>query len=174
MDISMKAFQWLNDSFEFAHKAAFWLNGILPRTLEEPLVIEGASNFGELGDQLNKKWTFACPDFLGELVQETQEDTLIEEMKAYREKFNHFCSSFPITKKPTNREVFFEDYENGHSCLVLIIESDTNFHAVEVFLAEVFDIYKRYLRVHKVVLGEIKIVTLQYPPSIEPLLQGAH
>ena len=39
-----------------------------------------------------------------------------------------------------------------------MIESDmdTNFHGVRVFLEDVFDIYKRYLRVHKIASGKIK------------------
>lgn len=170
-DISMKALRWLKRNYSDAQEASYWINEILSGTQEEPPVTEGVSNFGELGDQLQKKWRFANPGVLEQLVEETQDATLIQQMREYGERFKHFCSSFPITQKPKYSEVFFEEYDPSQPCLVLIIESDTNFYAVEVFLAEVFDIYKRYLRVHKVVLGEVKKVTLQYPPSIEPLLE---
>ena len=46
----------------------------------------------------------------------------------------------------------------------------TYFDDIELFLREVFDIYRRYLRVHKIEPGCVK-VTLQFDANMEPFLQ---
>ena len=171
-DISMKAREHLKAKYSDAKEAAWWLNETLGGTLNEPLVVKGSvSDYAQLGEQLQNKWRFANPDFLEQLIQEIEDTGLIEQMKIYRKKFDQFCSSFPITKDTTNNEVFFEDYDPSQPCLVLIIEWDTNFRAIEVFLEDVFGIYKQYLRVHKIKSGDIKKVTLQFPQSMEPQLE---
>ena len=172
-DISCQARQWLESRYPEAKGAAWWLNETLRGRKDEPLVVEGSvSDYGELGDQLQKKWSFTNPDFLEQLIGET-DITLIQQMSEYRKKFDCFCCSFPISNQTIDKEVRFEDYDPYQPCLVLMIESDmdTNFHGVRVFLEDVFDIYKRYLRVHKIASGKIKKVTLQYQPNMEPQIQ---
>ena len=172
-NISMKARRWLKDTYPDAQEAAWWLNDTLGGSQDEPLVVEASkSDYGKIGDQLQKKWSFTNPDFLEQLIGE-MDTTLIEQMRDYRKKFDCFCRSFPISNQTIDKEVFFEDHDPSQPCLVLMIESDidTNFHDVRVFLEDVFDIYKRYLRVHKIASGKVRKVTLQYPPNMGPHLQ---
>ena len=83
-DISCRARQWLESHYPKAKGAAWWLNETLRGRKDEPLVIEGSvSDYGELGDQLQKKWSFTNPDFLEQLIGET-DITLIQQMSEYR------------------------------------------------------------------------------------------
>ena len=146
---------------------AVWLNEILRGTQDEPLAIEvNVDNYDELFRKLQQKWSFTRPIFLQQLTKSIENDTLSQQMKAYMEEYNSFCSSLKLKE-----EVSLEDHDPSNPCLILIFESGTTFADIEVFLQEVFSIYKRYLRVHKIEPGSVKVI-LQFPTSMEPLLQA--
>ena len=92
--------------------------------------------------------------------------SLSKRMKDYSAEYDEICRSF--TK--LNEHVSLEDYDSSKPCLVLIFESGTTFDNVQIFLDEVFGIYRRYLRVHKIMPGSVKLI-LQFPDSMKPLLQ---
>ena len=108
------------------------------------------------------------------LIQDSCKDSLraqkmklsLNEWANYNEEFKYVRRSIPIN----NQEVTFEDYDLNKPCLILIFESITYFNDIEIFLDEVFHIYRRYLRVHKIKPGCVE-VTLQFPANMELLLQ---
>ena len=93
-------------------------------------------------------------------------------MEEYRKWFDHFCQSFPINNKMTENPVELEPCDPGQPCLVILFESISKFYDIDVFLTDVFKIYKRYLRVHKIELGSVQRVTVQFAESMEPHLQA--
>ena len=93
-------------------------------------------------------------------------------MQAYKEKFDDFCHSFPINNETAAKLVQFEPCDPRQPCLVLIFESVSKFYDIEVFLIDVFNIYKCYLRVHKIELGSVQKVTAQFTASMKPHLQA--
>ena len=154
--------------------AASWLNEILRGTQNEPLIVEeSAPDYSNLFRQLQKKWSFTNHDLLQQLLDKLKDDLLNEKMKVYKESFDTFCHSFSSLLPSINNESVtrFEPCDPSQPCLVLIFESVSKFYDIEVFLTDVFSIHKRYLRVHKIELGSIKKVTLQFAPSMKPLLQ---
>ena len=65
------------------------------------------------------------------------------------------------------KPIIFEDFDPKMPCLILELKSITFFGDIDTFLKDVFGIYNRYLRIHKIKRGSI-IVTLQFPADIEP------
>ena len=145
---------------------AVWVNEVFRGPQNEPLIVEGSvSEYSDLFRQLQKKWSFTNPTLLEQLLEKLKNDTLIQKLALYTERFNTFCSKFPIDKA-----VRFEHYDPSQPCLVLILNFKT-FHGIKVFLEDVFDIYARYLRVHMIKPGSIKEVTIQFPSSMTMLVQ---
>ena len=146
---------------------AVWLNEKLRGAQDEPLAIEvDVKNYDELFRALQQRWSFTRPTFLQQLTKIIKNEALSQKMKEYIEKYNSFCSSLKL-----NKTASLEDYDSSKPCLILIFESGTTFEDVEVFLRDVFSIYTRYLRVHKIEPGSVKVI-LQFPASMEPLLQA--
>ena len=125
-------------------------------------------NHDALQKLLLTKWSFTNSQFLQGLVESTEDEALIKRMNNYNEEFKYVRYSIPIS----NQEVTFEDYDPNKPCLILIFESITYFNDIEIFLDEVFHIYRRYLRVHKIKPGCVK-VTLQFDANMKPFLQDS-
>ena len=83
-----------------------------------------------------------------------------------------FVTLFQSTRRPKAKSVQFEPRDPRQPCLVIIFESISKFFNIEVFLTDVFKIYKRYLRVHKIDLDSVQRVTVQFAASMEPHLQA--
>ena len=79
--------------------------------------------------------------------------------------------SFVPLFQSKKKSVEFEPFDPKQPCLVLIFESATNWYNIELFLIEVFNIYQRYLRVHKIEMDSVQKVTLQFATSMEPHFQ---
>ena len=97
---------------------------------------------------LQGKWNFTNTNILEGFIQKTKDKDLIGRMKKYNEDFNYVRHSIPIS----DQKIVFEQFHCDKPCLVLILQNITYFDDIEIFLREVFDIYRRYLRVHKAVL----------------------
>ena len=168
-DIAVVALRWLDKRYPKAKDAARWLNEILKGLQSEQLVVPSSSvsNDGTLSDQLSQKWTFTNPVLLQKLVTKIGNEELIERMKQYKENFKCVRRSIPIS----DQEVTFETFDPRNKCLILILENISDFDDIELFLGKVFDIYKRYLRIHKIEPGCIK-VTLQFDASMESHIQA--
>ena len=167
-DIVVQALKWLDHRYPETKDAVRWLNATLRGLQSEPLVVPSSSVSDNipLDDQLQKKWSFTNPAILEGLVEKTNDRDLTERMKKYNENFKYVCRSIPIS----NQEIIFERFNHNKPCLTLIFENITYFDDIELFLREVFDIYRRYLRVHKIEPGCVK-VTLQFDANMEPFLQ---
>ena len=164
--IATEACQQLKDRHQSAVLAAVWLNEILRGSQNEPLIVEeSVSEYSDLFQQLQKKWSFTNPTLLEQLLKILENESLNKELVKYTNKFNKVCSEFPIDKA-----VCFEPYDHNQPCLVLILNFKT-FDGIKLFLKDVFDIYARYLRVHMITPGNIKQVTIQFPAGMEPLIQ---
>ena len=160
----------LEDRYSNPKYARSWLNEILRGTKDEPLVIEESASDYFL--QLQNKWSFTNPTLLQQLADKLKNALLKGKMQDYKRKFDEFCHSFPINNETAAKPVEFELCDPRQPCLVLIFESVSKFYDIEVFLTDVFDIYKRYLRVHKIELGSIQTVTVQFAASMEPHFQA--
>ena len=166
-DLVVTVHQCLKASRSDAEATAVWLNEILRGSRDEPLVIEDkVEDYADIFSQLQKKWSFTSPTLLRQLVENMGNGSLSKRMKDYSAEYDEICRSF--TK--LNEHVSLEDYDSSKPCLVLIFESGTTFDNVQIFLDEVFGIYRRYLRVHKIMPGSVKLI-LQFPDSMKPLLQ---
>ena len=146
--IVVSACSWLRNHFPEAEDATVWLNEILKVHQQDPPVVQGVvRDHPALREQLQAKWSFVNPDILQRLVNEigTNEVELLENMTKYKEKFKKVCAMIPISK-----EVESESCDHTKPCLILKITEVSDFPDIEVFLTEVFGIYKRYLRIHKI------------------------
>ena len=146
-EIVSKTCRSLQNHYPDPQDATVWLNECLRGTIDEPLVIEqSVADYSDLFRQLQRKWSFSKPAILQRMVEKIEDSTLIEEMRVYKETFSIFCHSFPISDLVQG---IFDTSQQPQPCLVILSEPDINFYVIEIFLADVFDIYGRYLRVHK-------------------------
>ena len=164
----MQALKWLDHYYPETKDAVRWLNATVSGLQSEPLPVPSSSVSDEvpLDDQLQKMWSFTNPAILEGLVEKTNDEDLIERMKKYNEHFKYVRRSIPIS----NQKIILEPVDLYKPCLILIFKNITYFDDIDLFLREVFDIYRRYLRVHKIEPGCVK-VTLQFDVSMEPFLQ---
>ena len=169
-DIATEACECLLETRKLsAPLAAVWLNDILRGTQNEPLLVEeSVSDCIDLFRKLQEKWSFTNPTLLQQLLKKLDNSSLIQQLDEYTERFNTFCSKFPIDK--AKQPVCFEQYDSSQPCLVLILDFET-FDNIKVFLKDVFDIYARYLRVHMITPGNIKTVSVQFPASMTTIVQ---
>ena len=167
-DIVVQALKWLENRHPETKDAVRWLNATLHGLQSEPLPVPSSSvsDTVPLDDRLQKRWSFTNPAILEGLVEKTNERDLIEKMKKYNEHFKYVRRSIPIS----DEEIILEGFNPDKRCLILIFKNITYFDDIELFLREVFDIYRRYLRVHKIEPGCVK-VTLQFDASMESDLQ---
>ena len=172
-DIVVKALRWLNTRYPEDRDAVRWLNEILRGLQREPLVLprKSISDKIPLDDQLQERWSFTNPAVLRRLVRETHDSNLNEQMDKYIEDFKDVRSSIPISDQELKKELIFEPFEPDKPCLILVLERITYFGDIDVFLKEVFDIYTRFFRIHKIEPGCIK-VTLQFDTSMESHIQA--
>ena len=164
-DIVVLALRWLENRYPEPRDAVRWLNEVLRGLQNEPLVIPNGNI--PLDKVLQGKWSFTNPATLEGFIQKTNDKDLIGRMKKYNEDFKHVRRSIPIS----DQKIVFEQFHCDKPCLILIFQHITYFDDIEIFLREVFDIYRRYLRVHKIEPGCVK-VTLQFDASMEPFLKA--
>ena len=177
--LALEATEYLKKSYRDPETLMVLLNDLLKSDLKEPLTIEKpVATHGELFLQLQKKWSFTNPTILQQLIKNLAEEALKQKMRTYSQEYDSFCQSLKIDESSLGKGIHFDDYDATNPCLIVIIESSQEGPAdplelndIYVFLDNVFGIYKRYLRLHKIERGCIK-VTLQFPPSMTKLIQA--
>ena len=181
--LTMEMADYLKKSYPDPETLMVLLNGLLKSDLKEPLMIEvPVTTYGELFQQLEKKWGFTNPTILQQLINYLAGEALQQKMREYSQEYDIFCQSLKIDESSLEKRIYFDDYDATNPCLIVIIESSqaepapSHLNTVElneiyVFLDNVFGIYKRYLRIHKIERGCIK-VTLQFPPSMKQLIEA--
>ena len=170
--LAMEATDYLKKSYRDPESLMVLLNDLLKSDLKEPLMIEQpVATHGQLFLQLQKKWSFTNPTILQQIINYLAED-LQQKMEEYSQQYDDFCQSLKINESSLQRGIHFDEYDATNPCLIVIIESGPlDLSEIYVFLDNVFGIYKRYLRLHKIEPGCIK-VTLQFPPSMREHLQA--
>ena len=164
-DIVVRTFRWLDHRYPETRDAIRWLNESLRGQQSEPLVISVSEDV-PLDEQLQKRWSFTNSSFLEGLVKKTNDQDLIERMNKYNKHFKYVRRSIPIS----DRKIIFEPFNPNKPCLVLVFKNITYFDDIDLFLQEVFNIYRWYLRVHMIEPRCVK-VTLQFDASMEQFLQ---
>ena len=167
-DIVVRALKWLDQRYPEPIDAVRWLNEVLRGPKCEPLVVPSSSVADNvpLDEQLQKRWSFTNPAILDGLVDKINDEELVKKMKMYNEHFKDVRRSIPIN----DQQITFEPFDPSNPCLIVKFQNITYFDEIELFLREVFDIHRRYFRVHKIEPGCVK-VTLQFDASMEPLLR---
>ena len=171
--LAMEATEYLKKSYHDPESLMVLLNDILKSDLKEPLMIEQpVATHGELFLQLQKKWSFTNPTILQQLISYLAGEALQQKMRKYSQEYDSFRQSLKINESSLQRGIQFDEYDATNPCLIVIIESGPlDLNEIYVFLDNVFGIYKRYLRLHKIEPSCIK-VTLQFPPSMTQLLKA--
>ena len=177
--LEMEATEFLKKSYPDPESLMVLLNGLLKSDLKEPLTIEKpVATHSELFLQLQKKWSFTNPTILQQLIKYLAEEALKQKMRTYSQEYDSFSQSLKIDESSLGKGIHFDDYDATNPCLIVIIESSQEgpadpleLNEIYVFLDNVFGIYKRYLRLHKIERGCIK-VTLQFPPSMTKLIKS--
>ena len=173
-NIATKAFEVLKQQHSNSGSLTVWLNELLKGDLKEPLMCETiAVNHDELFLLLQKKWSFTNPDILEQLINYMDNKALQQSIKDYRKDYKSFCQSLQFSEKSLlEKGMQFSARDPSRPCLVLIIESGPmTLQEIYLFLDNVFGIYKRYMRVHKIEPGCIK-VTLQFPLGMKKLIEA--
>lgn len=171
--LSLSARHQLKKRYPDAGDAKVFVNEMLRGRPDEPLVVRGQiSNHDEIFDLLQEKWSPTNPTLLQQLINCIGDDSHKERMLKYSNALDHFKSSLHLSPETLNGGISFEDHLDPYKpCLILVIEmSKTSLSEIYDFLDEVFGFYQRYLRVHKIQRGCIK-VTMQFPVSMTQLLQ---
>ena len=167
-DIVFEAHKWLKDRHSDAELSQTWLNEILRGLRTEPLTFQSdVTNYTSLLKQLQTVWSFTNPTALERLVEKIASKPLIRRMSKYQEDFKNLRRLIAISQKP----VLLEPLDYSKPCLILKITSDKHFVEINIFLTEVFSIYKRYLRIHKIQPGCVKVI-LQFDASIRAFIQA--
>ena len=177
--LEMEMTDYLKKSYPDPESLMVLLNSLLKSGSKEPLMIEvPVATYGELFLQLQNKWSFTNPTILQQLINYLAGEALQQKMRKYSQEYDIFCQSLKIDESSLQKRIHFDDYDAANPCLIVIIESSQEGPAdplelndIYVFLDNVFGIYKRYLRLHKIERGCIKI-TLQFPPSMTKLIQA--
>ena len=153
-DIVVRALRWLDHRYPEARDVVLWLNESLRGLQSEQLVIPRSSVSEDvpLDEQLQQMWSFTNPAILEGLVKKTNDRDLIERMKRYNEHFKYICRSILIS----DQEIILERFIPDKPCLILVFDI-TYFVDIELFLREVFDIYRQYLRIHKIEPDHVKV-----------------
>ena len=171
--LAMGAMDYLKKSYPDTENLIVLLNDLLKGDLKEPLMIEQpVATHIDLFLLLQTKWSFTNPTILQQLINYLAGEDLQQKMTKYSQEYDSFCQSLKINESSIQRGIHFDDYDTTNPYLIVIIESGPlNFNEIYLFLDNVFGIYKRYLRLHKIEPGCIK-VTLQFPPSMTQLIQA--
>ena len=157
-----------------AEKAGKWLNEVLRGIQGEPLMVSAgvtAVSHDDLFKHLQTRWSFTNPTNLEKLIRklQTAPSFLQEKIKKYTEKFKEFCHSLSLDG---NTHLHFETLDGKQPCLIIEMAAiEQDFDEILAFLQDVFGIYRRYFRIHKIEPGCIK-VTLQFPADMQQLIQG--
>ncbi len=172
-NIATKAFEVLKNQQPNAGSLTVWLNELLKGDLKEPLMCENiATNHEQLFLLLQKKWSFTNSDILEQLINYLDNKSLQQSIRDYHKNYKSFCQSLKFSEKSLEKGMHFSDHDPSRPCLVLIIDSGPmTLQEIYLFLDNVFGIYKRYMRVHKIEPGCIK-VTLQFPLDMKKLIEA--
>lgn len=155
------------------------VNEILKDDEGEPLVFAPLpKSHSEIFPVLQKQWSYTNPKFLHQLIhrilekhstsrrtsgRRTAGTTLKEKIESYWQNYRSFCQSLKITSESC---VQFEVYDSSKPCLILTIKKGPlEFEEINRFLEKEFDIKNRYLRIHKITPGSIKVI-LQFPATM--------
>ena len=169
----MGAMDYLKKSYPDTENLIVLLNDLLKGDLKEPLMIEQpVATHIDLFLLLQTKWSFTNPTILQQIINYLAGEDLQQRMRQYSQEYDRFRQSLKINESSLQRGIQFDEYDTTKPCLILIIESGPlDLSEIYVFLDNVFGIYKRYLRLHKIERGCIK-VTLQFPPSMTKLIKA--
>ena len=161
--------QWLKSKYpNDAAIALHWVNQILQECHDElePPAIEGTvENYSELSALLLKKFRYTSPEFLRQLLQLAGNEYLKRKMDDYMKRFIEFCRNFV----PLER-THFDCLDPCKPRLILIFESGTNLEVIMTCISSIFGINKRYMILCMAEVGSV-IVTLQFPPSMQHLIE---
>ena len=173
-EIALEASKCLKEKHDDAEIAGKWINEVLRGTQHESLMVCSgvtASTHDDLFKHLQTKWSFTNPDNLERLIRKlpTAPCSLREKIRGYKKKFRDFCHSLSLDG---NTQMRFEVLDSDKPCLIIETKAiELDFDEIFAFLDDVFEIYKRYFRVHKIEPGCIK-VTLQFPDDMKQLIQA--
>ena len=174
-EIALEASKCLKNKYpDDPETAGKWLNEVMRGIQDEPLMVGAgvtAVSHDDLFKHLQTRWSFTNPTNLEKFIRklQTAPSSLQEKIKKYMKKFKEFCHSFSLDG---NTHLHFETLDGKQPCLIIempAIEQDLD--EIWAFLQDVFGIYKRYFRIHKIEPGCIK-VTLQFPADMQQLIQG--
>ena len=174
-EIALEASKCLKNKYpDDPETAGKWLNEVMRGIQDEPLVVGAgvtAVSHDDLFKHLQTKWSFTNPTNLEKLIRklQTAPRSLKEKIREYTKKFKDFCHSLSLDG---NTQLHFETLDGKQPCLIIEMTAiEQDFDEILAFLEDVFGIYKRYFRIHKIEPGCIKI-TLQFPPDMQQLIQG--
>ena len=173
-EIALEASKCLKEKHDDAEIAGKWINEVLRGTQHESLMVCSgvtASTHDDLFKHLQTKWSFTNPDNLERLIRKlpTAPCSLREKIRGYKKKFRDFCHSLSLDG---NTQMRFEVLDSDKPCLIIETKAiELDFDEIFAFLDDVFEIYKRYFRIHKIEPGCIK-VTLQFPDDMKQLIQA--
>ena len=162
--LAMKATDYLKKSYCDPESLMVLLNCLLKSDSKEPFMIEQpVATHAELFLQLQKKWSFTNPTILQQLINYLTGEDLQQEMKKYSQEYDSFCQSLKINESFLGKGIHFDEYDAAKPCLIVVIESGPlDFNEIYVFLDNVFGIYKRYLRLHKIEPGSISAISFKH------------
>ena len=174
-EIALEAAKCLKNKYpDDPETAGKWLNEVMRGIQDEPLVVGAgvtAVSHDDLFKHLQTKWSFTNPTNLEKLIRklQTAPRSLKEKIREYTKKFKDFCHSLSLDG---NTQLHFETLDGKQPCLIIEMTAiEQDFDEILAFLEDVFGIYKRYFRIHKIEPGCIKI-TLQFPADMQQLIQG--
>ena len=189
VEIVCEASEALKARFSNVKELAVKVNEILKDDEGDPLVFEPLpKSHSEVFPVLQKQWSYTNPKFLHQLIhrilekhtasrrtsgrhtasrhtsgRRTAGTTLKEKIESYWQSYRSFCQSLKLTNKS---HVQFEPRDDSRPCLILTIKKGPlEFEEINRFLEKEFDIKNRYLRIHKITPGSIKVI-LQFPATM--------
>lgn len=180
MEIVWEASEALKASFSNVEELAVKVNEIMKDDKGEPLVFEPLpTSHSEVFPKLQKQWSYTNPEFLHQLIHRLLEKhtsgkctvgtTLKKKIESYWQSYISFCQSLEITNES---HIQFEAYDSSKPCLILTIKKGPlQLKDIYSFLENEFDIKNRYLRIHTIEPGSIKVI-LQFPATMMELFQA--
>ena len=163
-----EAWKEMSANFSTLEELVVTVNEIL-KNEKEPLVFETPPESHFAGFlKLQNQWSYTNTKFLERLILSACSSSLQEKMERYCEDYKSFRKALQITNKSHFQ---LEDYDLSKPCLILTIaKGPLTLDEIYEFLEKEFQIHSRYLRIHKIEPGSIK-VTLQFPTSMTEIFQ---
>lgn len=195
MEIVWEASEALKANFSNVEELAVKVNEILKDDKGEPLVFETLpTSHSQVFPVLQKQWSYTNSEFLYQLIHRILEKhtasrrtsgrhtakkhtsgkctvgtTLKKKIESYRQSYRSFCQSLEITNES---HIQLEAYDPSKPCLILTIKKGPlQLKDIYSFLENEFDIKNRYLRIHTIEPGSIKVI-LQFPATMTELFQA--